>query len=777
MMKNVYRNIVFYLIMGLMLSGLQASAQRVALKGFIYDGRTGQAVPYATVSVEGSTLGTSSDVNGYYHLEGFLPGTYDVQVRCVGYLPLSETIRIDGSRPVVWNVEIEPEAVQLHEVNVSAAREARQREDVGISEINIIPAEITMTPTMGGIPDLIQRLQIIPGVVSRGDIGGQIYIRGGTPVQNKMLLDESVIYNPVHSIGMFTVFDNDYIQNVDFHTGGFSAEYGGCISSVVNVNTRYGNTRKFSGRADLSTIMSKLFIEGPLFKDSSMESSSLSFMLSVKNAHFIQGQKWFYPYLDQELPFNFLDIYSKFTLLAGKSLRVNLYGYNSNDRVGYSGSPAVYSWKATGFGGDIQLYPPRASMSIKAYFAGSFYTMTLEEQSYDPRFSNIDHLSFGFRFKRYLPNQTINYGLELMNLTTDYSYFSNPFNDFEQRENSTEISGYLQYHADIGRFLIDPGLRFQHYATLAKSSFEPRLLLKFSVLKNFRLKAAGGLYTQNLISAISDRDIVNFFHGFLSAPVSLVNDGEKPVSDYYLQKSQHYIAGAELDFFSKLFVNLEYYYKYYPQLINFNKYKILSEEQHPELPKYLTRDFILESGFAQGLELSILYDDQFRRLELGYTYAVTKRKYDDPEKGVVEYYPQYDRRHNLNLSGSIRFGRGHNWEANAHWSYGSGFPFTPSMGYCETVMLDENANINHLTSNGSMGILYGDYNAARLPDYHRLDMAVKKRFPLKGHSLLEAEFTVINVYDHENVFYTDRKTNEQVNQLPVLPSLRVSMEF
>ena len=210
--------------MGLLMAALQASGQRAALKGFVYDASSGQPVPYATISVSGTALGTSSDVNGYYHLEGLLPGTYEMQVRCVGYIPLTGSVSMEEGRPEVWNIQLEPETVQLHEVNVSAAREQRQREDVGISEISIIPAEIAMTPSMGGMPDLIQRLQIIPGVVSRGDVGGQIYIRGGTPVQNKMLLDESVIYNPVHSIGMFTVFDNDYIQNVDLYTRGYRAE-------------------------------------------------------------------------------------------------------------------------------------------------------------------------------------------------------------------------------------------------------------------------------------------------------------------------------------------------------------------------------------------------------------------------------------------------------------------------------------------------------------------------------------------------------------------------
>jgi len=762
------------LVLGL--SGNSLIAQRTTLKGFIYDSKTGQPVSYATVSIEQTPFGVLSDAQGYYHLEGLIPGSYKVQVRCLGYKPLEEYTELEENRPAVRNFILEPAAVELKEVDVSSARES-QKERITISEISILPAEIEMTPSIGGMPDVIQRIQLTPGVVSRGDVGGQIYIRGGTPVQNKMLLDEAVIYNPVHSIGLFTVFDNDYIRNVDLYTGGFGAEYGGCISSVMNVSTRYGNTQRLAGKADLSTIMSKLIIEGPLLKDSTMERSTLSILFSVKNSHFEQAMDWFYPYVDQELPFHFLDIYSKLTLHVGRSMRLNLYGFNSRDRVGYSDSPASYYWTSSGFGGDIQLLPPRASMLIKAYFASSSYKITLEEQSYSPRFSNVNHISFGFRFKRYLKNQTVNYGLEIMNLTTDYSYFTTPFNAFQQRENSTELAAYLQYHLRAGKFMVDPGLRYQYYATLSKSSLEPRLALKFFILEDFRLKAAAGLYTQNLISAISDRDIVNFFQGFLSAPVNLVNEDQGDMSDYYLQKSWHLIGGIEADLFSKLFINVEVYYKYYPQLINFNKNKILDEQKYPEEPKYLVRDFIVESGFAEGIDFSVLYDDQWRRLELGYSYAITKRIYDDPEMGRQEYFPQYDRRHNLNLSGSIRFGRNHCWEVNSRWHFGTGFPFTPSMGYYETVALDENATINHLTSNGNPGIVYGEYNSKRLPSYHRLDAAVKKRFVIMGRDMLEVEFTVINIYNRKNIFYTDRRTNEQVYQLPFLPSLRVGVEF
>lgn len=755
---------------------LPLMGQGCVLKGFVYDASTGQPLPHASISMADIGKGTTSDVRGYYHLEGIAAGIRDVEVRCVGYDPLKETFELSEERPVIRNFMLGPSPVKLREVDVIAEKQ-RPADRVTVSEIEILPSQIEQTPSVGGMPDLIQHMQAIPGVISRGDIGGQIYIRGGSPVQNRMLLDEAVIYNPVHSIGLFTVFDNDCIRQAKLHTGGFGAEYGGAISSVLDITTRSGNMMKLSGKADLSTIGSKLLLEGPLLKDTTMETTVLSFLLSVKNSHIASTQEWFYPYVDQEMPFHFLDLYTKLTLQAGRHVRMNLFGFNFRDKAAYSSSLTEYNWTSSGFGGDLQIMPPRASMLIKAYFAGSRYRMNMEEESFDPRFSYLNSLLFGFRFVRYMKNQTLSYGLEISNLTTDYSYYSNAFNAFQQRENSTEVGAYLQYHLSIGNFVIDPGFRVQYYATLSEASPEPRLALKYNVLDHLAFKLAGGWYSQNLISAVSDRDIVNFFQGCLSAPVDLVNPGQGDIYGYYLQKSQQIIGGAEAEIGGRFFINLEAYYKYFPQLINFNKNKMLNPDDFPDQPDWLTRDFIVERGFAEGIDLTAVFDDQFRRFEAGYSYAVTKRIYDDPEMGTVEYYPQYDRRHNLNLSGSVSFGRDHRWYANARWNYGSGFPFTPSAGYYETVTFDENGKIDHLTSNGDLGIIYGSYNSARLPAYHRLDAAAGRKIVLRGAAALEVELSIINIYNRKNIFYIDRLTNEIVYQLPFLPSLRIGVEF
>ena len=125
----------------------------------------------------------------------------------------------------------------------------------------ITPKDLEMIPTIGGEADLAQYLQIVPGVVFTGDQGGQLYIRGGSPVQNKVLLDGMIVYSPFHSIGLFSVFDTDIIRNTDVYTGGFNAEYGGRISSIMDIKTRDGNKKTFEGKLSANTFGSKLLME------------------------------------------------------------------------------------------------------------------------------------------------------------------------------------------------------------------------------------------------------------------------------------------------------------------------------------------------------------------------------------------------------------------------------------------------------------------------------------------------------------------------------------
>ena len=200
---------------------------------------------FCNVFLEGTTVGAPTDVNGMYNIAKVTAGKYTMVVTYLGYDTTKVEIDLKENQLLTKNLEIQESSIKLNEVKISAEREA-MRTEVNAAAIKITKKELEMVPTIGGDPDLAQYIQIIPGVVFTGDQGGQLYIRGGSPIQNKVLLDGMIIYSPFHSIGLFSVFDTDIIRNTDVFTGGFNAEYGGRVSSIMDIKTKDGNKKSLS---------------------------------------------------------------------------------------------------------------------------------------------------------------------------------------------------------------------------------------------------------------------------------------------------------------------------------------------------------------------------------------------------------------------------------------------------------------------------------------------------------------------------------------------------
>ena len=259
------------------------SAQKGTVRGNIFDKDTGEPVIYANVYLDGTTTGTNSDVNGFFTLTDVAVGEYILVASFIGFDTVRSEIIIKNNRIENKNLFMSENSVRLQSVNISARRE-RSRSEVQVSTVSISPREIKALPSAGGEPDIAQYLQILPGVVSTGDQGGQIYIRGGSPVQNKILLDGLTIYNPFHSIGFFSIFETDIIKNVDVLSGGFSAEHGGRVSAVVDIQTRDGNKKELGGSVSLSPFLAKVVLEGPLATFDEDRGNSASFILTSKKS-------------------------------------------------------------------------------------------------------------------------------------------------------------------------------------------------------------------------------------------------------------------------------------------------------------------------------------------------------------------------------------------------------------------------------------------------------------------------------------------------------------
>jgi len=662
--------------------------------------------------------------------------------------------------------------VNLKSIDISAEKQ-EQRTEVKMSVNKITPKDLKQLPSIGGEPDLVQYLTVLPGVVFSGDQGGQLYIRGGTPIQNKVMLDGMVIYNPFHSIGLFSVFDADIIRNADVYAGGFGAEYGGRISSIMDIKTRDGNKKRLAGKISANPFSSKLMIEGPIKKAVNEGDGDISFVLSGKTSYLDKSSKTFYNYVDEDgLPYSFNDFYAKLVTNNANGSKFNLFGFSFNDRAKYN-DVSDFKWNSNGFGSSFVIVPGNSSVLMDGNFAYSQYKIKLEEADNRRRSSLVNGFNLGLNFTYFLNKNELKYGIEIAGFKTDFEYYNFLGTRIEQEENTTELSAFVNYKKIIKKLVIEPGIRFQYYASLSELSLEPRLGAKYNLTNSIRLKAAGGLYSQNMISTVSDRDVVNLFYGFLSGPENLPDSYRGKKVDSRLQKAIHTVAGVEVDLPFHLALNVEAYIKEFTQLSNINRDKLFEDvAANADEPEILTSDYIVEEGTAKGLDATLKYD--YKRI---YFWAVYSLTFVDRRDEYREYVPHFDRRHNINLVGSYTFGEKLDWQFDARWNMGSGFPFTPTQGNYEYLNFNGGLNTDPTTNNGTLGILYGDLNSKRLPYYHRLDVSIRKSLVLGKNSNLDITASVINVYNRSNVFYKDRITGERVNQLPILPSLGVSLSF
>jgi len=337
----------------------------------------------------------------------------------------------------------------------------------------------------------------------------------------------------------------------------------------------------------------------------------------------------------------------------------------------------------------------------------------------------------------------------------------------------------LSYRLVSARWVFQPSLRLQAYPSVGTISLEPRAGVKYNATEFFRIKASGGRYSQNLTSASSDKDVVNLFNGLLAAPTNIqstfVNQyGKERNPKNGLQFAWHAIAGFEVDLTKHLMLNIEGYYKIFDQLSNINQNKIYDDtEEFSDIDDVYKKNFLIESGDSYGVDFLLKYSKN--RMYLWGVYSLQKSTRWD---GFTEYAPVFDRRHNINLVGTYLFGEKKNTEVSLRWNFGSGLPYTPTASYYQGDNFAGGVTTDYTTTNPTtVSIALGDFNSARLPSYHRLDLTIKQRFPLKNDMLIEAIASVTNLYNHKNIFYVNRVTNEIIYQFPFLPSAGLSFKF
>lgn len=759
-MKNISRYALCVVLVFMFSTVVMAQKQQGGVKGFVLNDKNAEPMPFATVLLIGTTNGSVTDVNGFFNIVNAPVGTYKLVVKYIGYK--SDTSEVTIVAGVTQNVKIriiEEENV-LTEIKIDAKRQERKTQ-TQVSTISFTPKTIDKIPTIGGAPELAQFLQIIPGFVFTGDQGGQMYVRGGGTINTLFLLDGMPIYNPFHSIGLYSVYETEIIKNVDVLTGGFPAEYGNRTSAVIDVTTRDGNKKNISGKVTVNPFMSKALLEGPMWKYKENKGSG-TFIITGKYSYIDKTAKGLYSWVNGGIPYSFADIYAKTTFSTKSGSKFEMFGFNFRDRANFINISDT-RWNSWGVGANFVLVPVKGKFFFNTNFNYSNYKLTQVEQDNKPRNTSIGGFNVLMNFTYYVKNGDLKYGIQITGFKTVMEFYNTLGNKIDQNQNTTEFAAYAKFRKKFGLLVFEPSFRLQYYGSLSEISPEPRLRLKFNVHDKFRIKMATGMYSQNFISTRSDRDIVNLFNGFLSGPEDRLTKINGDQAKSKLQKSIHAILGFEYEPINNLTFNLEPYFIYNTQLINVNRNKLFQSD-----PNYM-----IEKGWSYGTDFLAKYESKRLFVWLSYSLAWVRRN-----DGNQIYPPHFDRRHNLNISGSYNFGKKLNWEVSCRFNFGSGFPFTRTAGFYEDLQLAGGVGTNVNGENGNLSIIYENaLNKGRLPVYHRIDLGLKKKWQIRKRIEIDLSAGVSNVYNRNNLFYVNRITQEKIYQLPILPTLGFSFKF
>ena len=763
------------------------------VKGVLFDDANGEAVPFANVVLDGTGYGCATDLNGFFLINKVPAGKYTLRVRFMGYEEYQEEVTVVNHRTVTLTIHLKPSAQMLKTVEITDSKAEERRIQTQVSVEKLTASQIQQMPSIGGTADLAQYMQVLPGVNSTGDQGGQLYIRGGSMIQNLTLLDGMIVYNPFHSIGLYSIFETDVILNADIYTGGFGAEYGGRLSSVMDITTRDGNKRHHTGKVGLSTFGASLILEGPLKRETDKSKSTVTYLLTAKNSYLSKSWDLLYkplystesfPELTNGLPFDFLDLYGKLTINSGTGSKISFFGFRFDDSVSNYQAIADYHWRNYGMGTNFMLVTGSSAI-LEGTVAYSDYNIVLDDGSGQDKSSSINGFNTTLQVTNFIGSNRLRYGLTVESYNTDYKFVNHyGVHTSQYSPGTTNLSIYGTYKLTTGRWLLDPGVRFIYYATpLNSPQLEPRLAAKYNATDKLRFKMAGGFYSQVFLDARSDNDIVNLFSGFLtgSADLGVPSTFFGHEVTTCVQKAKHIIVGGEYDLTDLITFNAEIYLKYFDQLLNANRNKMYSDTDPAyqeggefEKPEYLRKDYIIESGMATGLDVSATLD--LDRLYLWATYSLGYVQRTDEALGR-SYTPHYDRRHTVNLLATYTFGSQNDWELSGRWTFGSGFPFTQTQGVFQQLDFVGGIVSDYTRENGEYSIHYAELYRGRLPAYHRLDLGIKRKFSLGRRSILELSLSATNIYSRENIFYFNRITYERVNQLPILASFGAKLSF
>lgn len=737
--------------------GLQvAHAQSATIRGFVSDEADGQLLPGVNVSVEGDSgelTGAATSLDGFYTIVGVRPGRYTLRASFIGYETFVDTLDV-SSGVVQIDIELVEATIRLDEATVESERTSGAANvTAGLQRIRVEDIQLIPAPDVSG--DLANYLTTLPGIVTSGDRGGQLFIRGGEPTQNLVLLDGMPVFQPFHVLGFYSAFPADILSTADVYAGGYNARFGGQLSSVLDVSSRSGNKRRFGATASVAPFVSGASIEGPLVPNAA------SFLITGRKSVIEQGAS---NLVSQPLPFDFGDVFAKVHVTPSVSSQMSLSGLYTFDTgtVGDIEAPRPDEVRYTNAGGSFRyvLLPGTAPLLGEVQLSYSYLDTELgpsaESAIGEPsnsdiglvRTSNLSRFNGQFDLTYFLRGIDLRFG-GFVRTTNTQSSIGGLFQGVSSdRVNVTEAGFYVEPEFKIGTALrIMPGFRVTVSPSLGEQFYEPRFRAVFETGAH-RLSAAAGLYNQPIVGISDRRDATSIFTVWATAPF-----GNTP-------RALHVLGGYRLQPSSWLDLSFEGFYK---DLEN------LSIPEWTAFPR-LTTNLQPANGEAYGMDARAEVRAGGAYLAINYglshvTYSATSSRfelwYGDE---TLNFRPAHDRRHQATVIASTPI---YGFTLSARWQMGSGLPYSRALGF--DVYIPPTSTPDVTAEAGTPRVIYERPFNGLLPDYHRLDVSVERTFDL-GMASLTAQAGLVNAYDRTNLFAFDIFTLRRVDQLPIIPT-------
>jgi len=764
------------------------SQNSYTISGYVQDNESGENLIGVSIYDKATFKGTSTNQYGFYSLT-LNEGEYEILYSFIGYKTISKNINLN--KDVRLNISLNSDAILTEEVIVTGERLDKNVSSSDMSQAKIAVSNIKQIPVILGEVDILKAAQLLPGIQSGGEGNSGLYVRGGGPDQNLILLDEAVVYNAAHLFGFFSVFNADAIKDINIIKGGMPAEYGGRLSSVLDITMKDGNNKKYQADGGIGLLSSRLTLQGPVQKNKS------SFIVSGRRTYIDVLSD---PFIGEENAFNgsgyyFYDLTTKINYRLSDKDRIYLSGYFGRDVFNFANSK-------NGFGIQIpwgnattslrwnHLFNDKLFMNTSLIFSDYRFEFNLAQQEFELKiFSGINDWNTKVDFL-YQPNQrhTIKFGI-------NYTYHEfTPGNAtgksgevvFEPeeifRQYSNEGALYFSDDFEISDVLkVHAGLRyssFQHSGYISfrdyiKNDFtgsddnyrhiEPRLSFRYKLSTSSSIK---GAYTQNY----------QYIHLASTSSVSLPTDLWVPSSKAIEPKFADQFA---LGYFKNLNDNMyetsiEAYYK---EMTNLIEYK---EGVLPEDNTNSNSDdaFTFGDGDSYGLEFLVKKNKGKTTGWIGYTWSKTTRFFDEVNNGNA-FPAKYDRRHDLSITATHKYSK--KWTFSGVFVYATGNSITlPTERY----VIGENIYTEFTSRNGF-----------RIDPYHRLDIGATYTPTKKRKYQSSWNFSIYNLYSRKNPYFiyfaleapegVDGSLVEgnltpkayQVSIFPILPSVTWNFNF